>query len=357
MDFSGFVLGLRFPLHNDACCTAEKAWKTVFSSLSAKEAAGLELHQTITQPDDQHTEASLICVLSNMSLSRCRKVYRRLRSNSILCAHLMFHRPFILSNQAELLDDYTFIGRVSSQGIVECGEETYAGKQFIGTLPTRTFLSKRIPTLLLGAKGIKPVVSSEELVRTLISASASVGKPVNCIPFPIEMSASAMLDTIVRCRSGRYTLLKSDTVSEYCAVLPDRTYVVSTDTAEDAAAYFPAIYAKGYRKILLATVESVCAENRQNFIREQESLFPNVRICWMDPTEVYLDCLTRLSSIDIVVFAFESAKEEEKLNAIIAKNLGTTGTKHFCLFYEKAEHDDIISQLCLDANKVFSEML
>ena len=125
MDFSKFVLGLRFPIMgNDVEKTSESMWELIFESLSAEEAIALDLHCLLQPADELHPDEALLCVLSNMSLGKCREIYASLSEKPMLRSYQMSHEPYILSNQAEAMEGYAYLGRVNEVGAVTGGEKS-----------------------------------------------------------------------------------------------------------------------------------------------------------------------------------------------------------------------------------------
>lgn len=293
MDFSKFVLGLRFPLiDNDAEKTAQKMWNVIFHALSAKEANTLDLHNLVQPADAQHPHDTLLCVLSNMSLGMCRRVYARLCANPRLRANQTFHEPFILCNQAEAMDGYAYLGRVSEDGSVIGGEKSYASMQFDGEEPKRSIFSKRTPTVLVATEGYCGLLSHQETARALMETAASFCKPVAFTPFPLAENAAETVNALIVTLGGRYTVFVDDTSMApllNCGVLPNRTVALAAETAESAYIHFNAAKNRGYHSFVIGLQEPLTDRIRDLFDEEQ---YADTHILLLDETlsaEQYLE--------------------------------------------------------------------
>jgi len=287
MDFSKFVLGLRFPIKNENVHDLSvRAWNLIFATLSREEAVEMDLHQTTAYTDDTNSERSLVCVLSNKSLSECRKLYARLAANPALRAEQTIYRPFILSNEAEALTDYVYLGRVSSVGVVENGEQSYGSMRFSGKKLKKGLLGCT-PTVVLVATGSCCDTHSAEIsIREILRGAADGKIAATCIPFPVSNAASDWVDHLVWMHGGRFAMLPSseDGLSLRCGILPNRTLVFAVPSSADAKKWLVDAYAQGYRRFHIALDGVLTADEREEILTYVEASEMDASVTLTDPS-------------------------------------------------------------------------
>lgn len=368
MDFSKFVIGLRFPLRENEQQTAEQAWRAIFSSLSAKEAADLVLHQCVMEQDGQHPEKTLLCVLSNMSLGRSRKVYARLTANPVLrSCQVLRHEPYILSNQAEEITvPYVYVGHVMQDGKVLDGECCFADMKFHGAEPKKTFFKKRTFKVLVAANACCDGIDAEETVRVMMRAADKCKRSVACIPFPIAQTAAEAIKDAILMRGGRYINVQAgeqiDELPVYCGLLPDRTVALATETIHAAEIYLRAAYTKGYRNFWLGLGTPYPAET-QSLLAAASETMPDAKIVLLDDAmdaEQYLELTTferYLKKVDAVVSCMNEAAD---IGFAVQEVCRKKGKKYSTLSIDTKSNmsvEEALSKISLEAEQAFSELL
>jgi len=336
MDFERFVLGLRFPIQKDLNETEENAWNQIFCALSAKEAEGLKLHQRVMECDDLHKEPALLCVLSNMSLGYCRKVYARLSSNPSLSAMLMLHEPYILSNLAESMDDYKYLGCASSSGELENGEISVGKMRFCGNAVKKISKFNQPKTILLAVGTYADTLSSEQTAREIMRIAGDMGKSIHFIPFPMPESASDAINKTILALGGRYTstVELSDQI-KVCGVLPDRTVAFSACTADAAKTCIEQVAARGYTKFLIGIDAILTAEISASIKSYSDELTVELWDASFD-TDAFLDraaVAQRMSHAHAIICGNEKTEGNGRFAASLRERCRKKNKKCYALPY------------------------
>lgn len=340
MEFSGFCLGLRFILRAEGKeSTENNAWNLIFSTLSPKEAEGIELHGLWKAADCAALQDCYLCALSGMSLSISRQIWKKLASNPAIRAELMFFEPVYQLNQMMLLDGYSYIGRADTSGKVFGGECTYGSMQFSGKDDKKSMLKKRhAANIFLAFSSLPDLLDAEECLRVFMHALAERNVSVACIPFPVDKKPTEVIKYMLASCGGRYDLCKQMDSARLlaCGVLPDQTVAISADDLDSALTCANHAYRQGFRKFIVATNSPADSIARNAISTAKEASLQDAQISLLEQpltTEQYLDllcCKRHLAKADMVI-VLGDREEAHKLSKEVKKAQNGLSHRHVLL--------------------------
>ena len=116
MEFSRFSLGLRFAMTPYAGLTPEQVLSLLFSRVFSGLVEGLNLYCMWDDTAKDEPEPAFVCVFSNASLRRAKKLFGALSEDTQLFSYLTAFQPFVQNNLVEKCGAVQFIGTVGKDG-------------------------------------------------------------------------------------------------------------------------------------------------------------------------------------------------------------------------------------------------
>lgn len=235
MNWSKFALGLRFAVTEHEPHSAAFFWELLFSHLSASVTEGLYLHGIVDDCADTEPEAAYVCVFSNASLKRGKRLYEAIHADSYLCSYLTVYRPFIQTNSLERFSGAEYLGQAGEDGIVTGGDIAYGAMRFYGKPLPRVRSSRRM-SVLIALDSFKGTITSAEAARHLSRAAYRYMPLATVVPCLTADGGEGTMDAIICPRDGRYDgcdvhgCLGEPLRARY-GVLPDQTIVIEAAQA------------------------------------------------------------------------------------------------------------------------------
>ncbi|MEG1525120.1 MAG: glycerate kinase [Clostridia bacterium] len=259
MELTRFSLGLR------VACTAivpqslEAIWALLFSRIPAELLKKMTLFGARDDVSKDEPEPAYLCVFSNASLSRAKRLYAYLQNDTVLCSYLTAFQPFVQNNFVEKCTRLTYLGRIAEDGVVSGGDMFCAGMRFTGVLAEKTTPMNRLH-IILAPQALSEAVSSMDVGRTLMRQAAKAFPDARISMVRIADDGQGTLDMLVAACRGRYVGLEK--TGGCCGVLPDRTAVIETVgmDQDDLLEKLSEIRHLGYHKIVIASGDSVQLE-------------------------------------------------------------------------------------------------
>lgn len=194
-----FGLGVRFYIdENDNKQTAQ-IWEEVFSVLTASDVKGMHIYGGyMTYASD---DVSYICAFTNGGLRDMRRVYEKLRNDAGVAMYLTAAHPFIQTNALEKLEDFTFYGKVESDGSLSGGETGFP--LIIPTKGGRTRpRGKGIAFLIAPCGCARGGLNPKYAAKRLTIAARKHFKGVRVVPLPILDGGTGTVDAVLTAYSG-----------------------------------------------------------------------------------------------------------------------------------------------------------
>lgn len=194
-----FGLGVRFYIdENDSKQTAQ-IWEEVFSVLTASDVKGMHIYGGYMPYASD--DVSYICAFTNGGLKDMRRVYEKLRNDAGVAMYLTAAHPFIQTNALEKLEDFTFYGKVESDGSLSGGETG-----FPLSIPTKGGRTrpkgKGIAFLIAPCTCAKEGLNPKHAAKRLTIAARKHFKGVRVVPLPIMDGGTGTVDAVLTAYSG-----------------------------------------------------------------------------------------------------------------------------------------------------------
>lgn len=230
-NFKRFALGFRFDCSDAPKGAENEFWNICFNAFSVRLMEGLEMHLYRQEHSSIDPTDTCICVISNMSLARSKKVYDAAKRCAALTGALTLYRPYVQLNCLELLGDFEFLGTVAEGGSVRGGDVSYGAMRFTGPeyekLPNR----KKNPFVLIVPDAPDAEITSAQSIRHIRKACREVFSSADIRCIPISGGGKGTMDAITTVKSGRYVRCEVhgshlELCDVYYAVEPDETAVI-----------------------------------------------------------------------------------------------------------------------------------
>lgn len=234
MNFNKFALGLRFAVSEHESHERAFFWDLLFTHLPPAVTEGLQLHGVVDTCADSEPENAYVCVFSNASIKRGKRLFQAIQADSHLCSYLTVYRPFVQTNKLETYPEAEYLGKVQGDGRVTDGKASYSSMRFCGKLMPRLRSSKRL-CVLLAPDSFKGTITSAEVTRHLSRAVYRHMPLATVVPCLTADGGEGTMDAIICPRDGRYaTCSAHDCLGEPLqaryGVLPDQTIVIEAAT-------------------------------------------------------------------------------------------------------------------------------
>ncbi|MDO4572909.1 MAG: glycerate kinase, partial [Clostridia bacterium] len=235
MNWTKFALGLRFAATEHEPFSPEFFWELLFEHLPASAAEGLYLHGIVDDCADREPEAAYVCVFSNASLKRAKRLFELICADSYLCSYLTVYRPFIQTNTLEQFSNAAYLGCVDESGAVLRGDVAYGSMRFSGARLPRVRSSRRM-SVLIAPDSFKGTITSAEAARHLCRAAYRYMPLATAVPCLTADGGEGTLDAIICPRDGRYVLCEArdcfgNAKRVRYGVLPDQSAVIEAAQA------------------------------------------------------------------------------------------------------------------------------
>ncbi len=230
MNWKKFALGLRFAVSEHEPHEPAFFWDLLFSHLPVSVTESLCLHGILDDCADTEPEAAYVCVFSNMSLKRGKRLYETIHADSYLCSFLTVYRPFLQTNSLERFPSAEYLGQTDETGAIIGGEVAYGAMRFGGKQMPRVRSSRRM-SVLIAPDSFKGTITSAEAMRHLLRAAYRYMPLATAVPCLTADGGEGTIDAIICPRDGRYDGCNAhDCLGEPLharyGILPDQTVVI-----------------------------------------------------------------------------------------------------------------------------------
>ena len=234
MNFKKFALGLRFAVSEHEPHESAFFWSLLFAHLPTAVTEGLQLHGIVDTCADREPENAYVCVFSNASIKRGKRLFQVIQADSHLCSYLTVYRPYVQTNKLETYPEAEYLGKVQEDGCVTGGDVRYSSMRFNGKQMPRLRSSKRL-CVLLAPDSFKGTITSAEVTRHLSRAVYRHMPLATVVPCLTADGGEGTMDAIICPRDGRYATCAAhdclgEPINARYGVLPDQTIVIEAAT-------------------------------------------------------------------------------------------------------------------------------